>query len=144
MSHVVVDDAIIPWSNSVTYLGVTLTNTLSWDTHVFNIISRANTALYRLKIYKHLFSPLVRSRLVSSLICPIFDYCCTLLTDVTETDNLRLHKAFNGCVRFILKVKWYEHITPHYQKLRWLKLKLRRTFFVEIYSYMILELTVEL
>lgn len=138
-SRVVVDGAFIPWSNSVTYLGVTLTSALSWETYISNTISRANAALHRLKIFKHLFSSRVRSRLVSSLIYPIFDYGCTLLMNLTDIDSLRLHRAFNRCVRFIFQIKWYEHITPYYEKLRWLKLKLRRIFFMGNMLFKILE-----
>jgi len=134
-----VDGEVIPFKDTVLYLGVTLTSVLSWELHVSNVVSRVNSTLYRLKIYRHLLSQELRIRLVSILLLPYFDYCCTLLTDINGENNLRLQRALNACVRFIYRVKWYEHITPYFDELAWLKIKPRRSYFIGCLVYRMLE-----
>lgn len=41
-----------------------------------------------------------------------------------------LQRALNTCMRFIFNLRRAEHITPFYNKLRWLKVKVRRNYFV--------------
>lgn len=117
LPSVVVDGVEIPYSDSVVYLGVTLTNSLSWDDHVTRTVSRMNSSLHQLKTHKNLLSTKLWTHLVSLLI-PHFDYCCTLLTNISDKCNLRLQQSFNMCIRFIFDVKWYEHISSFYENLR--------------------------
>lgn len=98
--------------DTVLYLNVTLAGALSWDEHVNKTIARVNSSLYRLNVYKHLLSQNLRTRLVATLLILQFDYCCTLLTDITGNNNLRLQRTMNNCLRFIYQAKGYEHITP--------------------------------
>ncbi|KAL6419274.1 hypothetical protein ACFW04_014003 [Cataglyphis niger] len=73
------------------------------------------------------------------LIYPHVDYCCVACTDMTTEHNLRLHRAVNACVRFIFKVRADEHIIPYYVRLCWLKVDVRRAYFVRCLLYKILE-----
>ena len=52
LPHIIVGDAQIPYSNSVKYLGLTIFGTFSWSLQVIGMISRVNTFLCQLKIYK--------------------------------------------------------------------------------------------
>ena len=95
LPHIIVGDAQIPYSNSVKYLGLTIFGTFSWSLQVIGMISRVNTFLCQLKIYKQLISRSLRIRLISTLIFPIFDYCCTVMTDITYKLDLKLQRALN-------------------------------------------------
>ena len=80
----------------------------------------------------------LRSRMVYTLVMPLFDYCCAVLTDLTGVLNTRLQRALNASVRYIFRVKWDEHISPYFDKLAWLKISARRKYFVGCLLYSIL------
>ncbi|KAL6419561.1 hypothetical protein ACFW04_013761 [Cataglyphis niger] len=117
-------------------------NTLSWEKQITNMTNRIHSALYQLKLCRHLLPETLKSKLVISLIYPHVDYCCTAYTDMTTEQNLRLHKAVNACVRFIFNLRTDEYITPYYVGVgsrRWLKVDARRAYFVGCLLYKILE-----
>lgn len=134
-----VNGAVLQYSTSVRYLGVTIMNTLSWEMQAMSIARRVHSVLYQLKLCKHLLPEALRARLVVSLIFPHVDYCCVAYTDMTGEQNLKLYRAVNSCIRFIYNVKKDEHITPYYRRLGWLKIDARRTYFVGCLMYRILQ-----
>ncbi|XP_071646641.1 uncharacterized protein [Temnothorax longispinosus] len=101
LPHIVVDGTLIPYQESVVYLGVTISNTLFWREQVSKTVSRVNASVHQLKLCKHLMPPLLRARLICTLIIPLFDYCCTTYIDITREHNTRLQRALNTCVRFV-------------------------------------------
>ncbi|XP_029673838.1 uncharacterized protein LOC115241977 [Formica exsecta] len=134
-----VDNTIVPYKESVVYLGVTISQTLSWDKQVAKTVSKVNAALYQLKLCGHLFTQSLRARLVTTLIFPLIDYCCTILTDITGELNLKLQRACNANVRFVCRAERDEHITPYYIELGWLKTNARRKYFVGCLTFNILQ-----
>ncbi|KYN12209.1 hypothetical protein ALC57_15606 [Trachymyrmex cornetzi] len=42
----------------------------------------------------------------------------------------RLRRVINACLRFVYEVRWNDHITPHYRRALWLKVNVRRQYFV--------------
>ncbi|XP_036149796.1 uncharacterized protein LOC118647926 [Monomorium pharaonis] len=137
-SQVRVDDAVIPYSNSVEYLGFTISNTLSWNKQITKVCSRINASLHQLKICKKLLPFNLRCHLISTLIFPLIDYCCATLMDIPGQLNLRLQRSLNAGIRFIFQVGRDEHISPYYEKLKWLKIKYRRDYFVCCQTFTIL------
>lgn len=139
-ASIVINNIIVEYATEAKYLGVTLTNTLSWEPHVTSVTKKINSTLYQLKLCKDLLptSLIVREKLVSTLIYPYIDYCCGALIDITAEQDLRLHRALNASVRFIVGISSYEHISPYYVKLRWLKVDQRRKLFVGSSIYKIL------
>jgi len=49
-----------------------------------------------------------------------------------------LYRAINACIRFIYEVKRDQHITPYYGKSGWLKVTIRRQYFVGCLLYSII------
>ena len=70
---------------------------------------------------------------------PVIDYCCVVYNDLGELLNVKLQRAQNACIRFILDVRRDEHITPYFAYLKWLKLKERRTLKIAIMTINILK-----
>lgn len=130
LPNITVGMSSILYSTSVKYLGVIVTNNLSWEKQVANITGRMRSVLYRLKICRHLFHADLRHRLITSLVLPYVDYCCAALTDMTAECNLKLYRAMNQCIRFIFDIRSDIHITPYYNKLRMLKIDARRDYFI--------------
>lgn len=125
-----VGTSTLQYSTSVNYLGVTISNNLSWERQANNITKKIRSALYRLRLCKHLFPATLRLRLVTTLILPHVDYCSVAFTDMTSEQNLKIQRALNAGIRFVVNARRDEHITPYYQNLRMLKVEARRTYFV--------------
>ena len=113
-------------------------NTLSWEKQATKMANKIHSVTYQLKLCKHLIPEALRVKLVVSLVFPHVDYCCTAYTDMTGEQNLRLYRAINSCIRFIYNIRRDEHITAYYNKLGWLKIDARRTYFVGCLLYGIL------
>ncbi|RLU15085.1 hypothetical protein DMN91_012972 [Ooceraea biroi] len=126
--QIVVDGEVVPFTDSVVYLGLTITNTLAWDRQVSAVVSRVNSTLYQFKLCKDLLPESVRRSLVTTVIFSYIDYCCTAMSDITGMQNLRLQRAVNACVRFIVQRRLDDHITPFFAQLKWLKVDERRKY----------------
>jgi len=138
LPNITVNETVIPFSDHTEYLGLTISSTLSWEKQVSKTTSRVFASVHQLKICKHLLPLSLRILLIKTLVLPLFDYCSTVLTDITGEQNLRLQRALNACIRFIYQVRWDEHITPFFERLRWLKIHSRRLFFVGNLTFSIL------
>ncbi|KAI5750861.1 hypothetical protein M8J77_001845 [Diaphorina citri] len=64
--------------------------------------------------------------LVKSYILPLLEYCAPLLNNLTLEQSTKLQRAQNCCVRYIYKVRRYEHITPYYNRAQLLRIEPRR------------------
>ncbi|KAJ4444980.1 hypothetical protein ANN_06779 [Periplaneta americana] len=116
---------IIPFSSTVKNLGVHFESNLNWDTHIKYTCKKALTILHSLKGLYHYPSKL-KQTLVQTLILPHFDYCDVLFSDLRTDSAQKLQRVHNACVRFICNVRYYDHISPSFEKLTWLRLHERR------------------
>ncbi|RLU22413.1 hypothetical protein DMN91_004691, partial [Ooceraea biroi] len=101
LPRITVEADDVRYSTQVKYLGVTLTNTLSWDKQVSDVTNKMHRTLYQLKICKNLLPTNLRQKLVMSLVYPHLDYCCCIFTDITAEQDLLLQRSLNVSVRFI-------------------------------------------
>jgi hypothetical protein len=115
-------------TNKVTNLGISLNSTLNWAEQVRCASSRVNGILWRLKAFSNSLSLDLRSRLVSTLVFPVFDYCAALFTDLTGQQKLKLRRLMNACIRFIFGLRKDEHISHFYDELGWLNADDRREY----------------
>lgn len=121
---------MVQYSTQIKYLGVIITNTLSWDKQTTATTKKLNSVLYQLKLCKNLLPQPLRQRLVTSLALPHVDYSCLVFTDITAVQNLRLYRAVNALIRFIFDIRKDCHITPYYGILKWLTVDTRRSYFL--------------
>lgn len=127
---IVLEGNELGYSNSVRNLGVRFDSLLSWRDHVLDVSRKAYSALYRFKKNKECLPFNIRKMVVSALILPHFDYCCLVYGGMSGEQSVVLDRVFNSCIRFIFDIPIDQHITPYYNKLKWLKLKKRRDYFM--------------
>jgi hypothetical protein len=123
-----IDGNELVYEHCVRVLGVQLDNTLSWSFQVKHVTRKVFAAMHQLKRLRRFLPTSVRITLVRALIHPIFDYCSIVYNDMSEELNLKLQRALNYSVRYIFNLRRYEHITPFFNDLHWLKLKPRRKY----------------
>ena len=126
LDSVTLNNSTIPFQRHVKNLGLHMTEDLSWNDHVKHICQKTYASLHSLNRLKNFLPTKLKTMLIKSLIMPHFDYCDVVYNDLTEDLSIRLQRAQNSCVRFILGIKKSDHITPAFANLEWLRLKDRR------------------
>ena len=96
---------------NVSYLGLTLDNTLSGDSIVTNIIKKSSSRLKFLYRHKEILNESSRKILSSALIQCHFDYCCSSwYSSTSKTLKNKLQVMQNKMIRFILNLDNRSHI----------------------------------
>ena len=140
INHININGVNIPLVKTVKSLGITLSSNLSWQAQVNNLTRKVNGTLFRLRYHSDILSIDLRKTLVSSLIFPIFDYCCVLMTDITKDQNMKIERLMNRTIRFIFKLRRDAHITLYRNRLSWLKIESRRKYFTAICIYQLMHI----
>lgn len=112
------------------YLGVVINNKLSWEDQVSAVRRRAHGGLSLLYRSAHLLDLPTRKWLVQSLILPHFEYCPAILSDIPGHLNMKLQRSINAAVRYVTKLRRWEHVSGDRRSLGWLTVANRRLFFI--------------
>jgi hypothetical protein len=75
----------LPLVQELKILGVTFNSRLSWETHIKNIVSRASSRLYALRILKPLVSPQNLITIYYSTVRSLLEYCSDLFIGLPGT-----------------------------------------------------------
>ena len=59
----------------------------------------------------------IREEMFNALLRPHFMYCDIIYSATTTTILTRLQQAFNSCLRYVLDLKKYDHISQHSSRL---------------------------
>ena len=115
--------------DSIKYLGVTITNDLKWNTHIYNICTKANRTLGFLR--RNLFSCPhdVKEAAYKGLVHPVLEYGSSVWDPHTECLQEELEKVPNRAARFVTRNYTFEEgsMTGILEQLKWESLKKRRT-----------------
>jgi hypothetical protein len=113
--------------SSIKYLGITLTDTLSFTDHIDNIVKKANSVLALLKRNFSQSPRGTRKRLYMSLVLPILESGSCSWDPYLKGDVLRLEKAQNRAARFVEgDYSWSSSITEIKERLGLTSLEVRR------------------
>lgn len=119
-------------------LGVFMDSDLNWNTQVSHVCKKVYSLLHSLKTVNDFLPSELKKRLVQALVMPHFDYCDILLTNLNTSLTDRLQRAHNACVRFICNIRRFDHVTPSFHTLSWMRLKQRRMIHSLIFLHNIL------
>ena len=139
ITPLVIKDCVIPYSKKVCNLGVIFDSTLSWTEHCVLLVQKVFGILAQLRRNISFIPHNIRRLLVTSLIMPHIDYASVLFTDISDTNQLKLQRLQNACIRFITGTSRFDHITPHYKQLGILKLRERRILSIAILAWKIMK-----
>ena len=107
-------------------LGVLLDENLSWEKHCDKIIGKAYGKLreaYRAKNFLNRKSKIV---IVESYVLSQFNYCDTIMQNLSMAVKDKIQKLQNACTRFIFGLRKYDHISQHFKELNSLNMNNRR------------------
>ena len=101
----------IPFSDTVTNLGIVMDAALTWKPQVDAISKKVNRALYGMRLFRSCTTETLRKLLASALAVSHLDYCSVVYLDDSEELQKRLQRLQNACVRYISGARRDEHIT---------------------------------
>ena len=109
-------------------LGILMDSALNWEPQTTQTISRVKAVLYRLRKMSALTDIELRSKLVATLIFPLFDYCAAVYGDLSGRLDSKLQVTMNSCIRYVFGLNLRDHVTPSRIKLQWLSARNRRLY----------------
>ena len=112
----------IPIVTSLKFLGVTLSNNLSWSEHINNICLRSKRQLGLIHRHFHAAPRVARERLYVSTVLPYLDYC----SSVWDPHHLKNIAKLNSVQAFASKVvlqNWSVSRNDHLSTLNWVSLR---------------------
>lgn len=128
----------VVFSEVVNNLGLLIDQNLSWKSHVIQLCKRTVSTIHYLWRVASYIPMTVRKLLVQSLVFPVFDYASCVYCDLPDYLNQKLQRMQNSCLRFVIKIRRDEHITPYYIEHNLLKLNERRKVSIATLLYRVL------
>ncbi|KYN12148.1 hypothetical protein ALC57_15692 [Trachymyrmex cornetzi] len=138
LAPIIVGTDIIPYSNEVKDLGVTISSDLSWNRHVNTISSKVHYVLYRLKFRGSFLPPSIKLSLVNALVIPHLDYATLVIADLSGYLNTKLQRLQNIALRYIYRLRRDERLKPYKKRANWLSITSRRQYFLGNLAYQII------
>ena len=130
----------VPFSDTVTSLGVVLDSKLTWQPHINLMTKKFNRVLYSLRFFRRYTTEALRKQLATALLFPHLDYCSVVMLDASQDLRRRIQRLQNACVRYVLGVRMGSHITPVRSALGWLRTDTRRQYFLAVLMYKIMRM----
>ena len=127
-TSITIENAQIPFKQSVKNLGFTLDCHLTMNAHVSNIAQTCYFELRRLASIRRFLTSTATATLVSDLVSSRIDYCNSLLFGSTHDVTSHLQRTQNYAGRVILHLPMLSSITTHFKSLHWLPIKVRSTY----------------
>ena len=102
------------------YLGVQISNTLSWNEHIDYISRKGDSSLNLLRRNLYNCSPEVKARAYLSLVRPILCYASSVWDPYTKPNSDKLEKIQRLAIRFVFNnYSWQQSVSALLQKLKW-------------------------
>ena len=117
----------LPETKSHTYLGVDISNDLTWNAHVNKACAKANRTLGFLRRNLYDCAKKIKDMAYKTLVRPTLDYCSTVWDPHTQLLTNKIEAVQNRAARFVTRdYSRYSSVTAMKQKLDWEPLHLRR------------------
>ena len=124
----VIDRQPIDYCSEIILLEAMLDSTLSWRPHCVATCKKVYAALARLRRCSDCLLWHTKLVLVKSLVLPYFDYVPGILLSLSQEICNKLSRCMNGALRFVVRLKKSDHITPTYKNLVLLPYASRRKY----------------
>ena len=124
-----INDSPLERTDSFKYLGVTISQSMTWHDHISTITKKVNQRLGVLLRVKHMLRLQACLTLCNSLVLPLFDYGDIVWGDKNNSTLMEnLHTLQNKAAKIILDHHPLSSATEALDSLGWKPLRLRRRF----------------
>ena len=132
---ITIENAQVPFKQSVRHFGFTLDCHLTMNTHISNIARTYYFELRRLASIRGFQTSTETATLVSAFALSRIDYCNSLLLGSTHDVTSHLQRMQNYAARVCLCLPKSSSITTHLKSLHWLPVKVRITYKIACLCY---------
>ena len=116
----------IKQSDKIKNLGIIMDSCLTFNYHIDELIKKVTGTLIFLNRVWDRFQPECRVMAVQALILSVLNYCLPVWGSTSKTQMNRVQKVLNFAARIAIGgAKKHDHVTPIFEKLKWLKIKPR-------------------
>jgi hypothetical protein len=122
-------------SGNVRSLGVTIDDTLSFNTHVNEVCKAANYHLRAMRHIRKCISVDDAKLIAVSMVSAKLDYCNSMLYKTTQSNLANVQRLQNSLARVVTNTRKYEHITPVLAELHWLPVTARIEYKIALLTY---------
>ena len=134
-TSITIENAQIPFKQSVKNFGFSLDCHLTMNAHVYSIARTCYFELHRLAYIRRFLTSTATATLVSAFVLSRIDYCNSLLFGSTHDVTSHLQRIQNYAARVILCLPMSSSITIHLKSLHWLPVKVRSTYKIACLCY---------
>ena len=127
-------DISIAVSKTVKSLGVTLDETLSFNSHVDNVCKAAHFNIRALRHIRRCIDDDTARTVACSMVGARLDYCNSILHGTSAGNLGRIQRVINTLGRVVSGARKRDHITPVLADLHWLPIASRIRFKVALQS----------
>jgi hypothetical protein len=113
-------DVIVPCSNSIRILGVTIDKHLTFDDHVTSTVQSCNYHIRSLRHIRRLIDKETANTLACSIVASRIDYCNALLFGMTKKNFDRLQRVQDSLARVVFNAPYRCSSVPLRKALHWL------------------------
>ena len=113
LPNVTVGSISVPYSRSVKNLGLILDQHLDFQDHINSICKSVYGGLHSLNRLRYCTPLESRKKLFGALILPYFHYCDVIYSASSVGTIQRLQLALNSCLRYVLNLKKFDHISQY-------------------------------
>jgi len=105
-------------TSHIKFLGVTVDETLTWESHISNIASKISKSIGIIRKVAHKIPQNTRIHLYNALIVPYFTYCHIIWSTASQTRLNRLNLLQKRAVRCIALAPYLAHSQPLLSSLK--------------------------
>ena len=142
LAPIQINSTNLEYTQLVKNLGIWLTPTLTWKSHIDHILKKVHSVLDSLYFHRKSLSIPLTKQLILALVLSDFYYWSLVYYDLDKTRPVKLQVANNSCIRFIFgyipfisNLHISTHLTQKRLELRWLSLSGRRHLQLAHLSY---------
>ena len=129
------DFGCLRFNNSVTLLGVDLDESLSFESHVSELVSSCYFQIRNIGKIKNRLPSEDLQILVHSVITSKLDYCNVILFGIKQNFMQKLQKVQNTAARLIYKLPKYSSVSHVIRELHWLRVDQRIVYKILLIVY---------
>ena len=126
---------IIPSSEFIKILGITMDRILSMEKDISNTCRAANMQIRKINSIRHYLTESRSKTLITSIVLSRLDYCNSVYIGLPQKSLHRLQLTHNSAARTVQRIHRYHHITPVLQQLNWLTINCRCQFKILVLTF---------
>ena len=134
-TSIIIENAQVPFKQSVKNLGFILDCHLTMNAHVTNIPRACYFELHRLASIRRFLTSTATVTHVSAFVLSRIDYCNSLLFGSSHDVTSHLQRIQNYAARVILCLPMSSSTASHLRSLHWLQVKVRSTYKIACLCY---------